>query len=196
MFGRLPSSVRQALFGNVLMIVFCGFYLAWWLIAFRFDNPVRGLKSGWLLIPAVIEGLAAVVFIVQGITAEKADHALIPNYFFIVIGIAAYIVAAIVTVAVFKRQMTLELFLFIGWGALALAEVNAFFGSGKLAPTASLVMAVLIVFVMLASLVCYVLFYRLDPRSALYDGAIPLILVMVSMAALSVCLVARPGLKQ
>ncbi|MCL2826604.1 MAG: hypothetical protein FWD72_04285, partial [Eggerthellaceae bacterium] len=124
MFGNLQPSVRQALLGNALMIVCCGFYLAWWLLAFRIDNPVRGLKSGWLLIPAVIAGLAAVVLMVQGINAAKADHAPIPSYLFIGGGIVVYVIAAVVTVTVFKRQMTSELFLFVGWGALALAEVN------------------------------------------------------------------------
>ncbi|MCL2825816.1 MAG: hypothetical protein FWD72_00245, partial [Eggerthellaceae bacterium] len=66
---------------------------------------------------------------------------------------------------------------------------------GQLASGASVVLAVLFVLVVAASLVCYVLFYRLDPRPAFIDGAIPLVLVMVSMAALSVCMVARPGLQ-
>jgi len=99
------------------------------------------------------------------------------------------VILAVITVAVFKRQMTSELLLFVFWGALALAEVNVLYGSHQLPAAAALVLAALIVAVVAASLVCYVLFYRLEPRLVFWDGAIPLLLIALTMAALPVFLV-------
>ena len=41
-------------------MVCCAFYLAWWLMAFK-TNPIKGMKTGWLLIPAFAADIAAVV---------------------------------------------------------------------------------------------------------------------------------------
>ena len=194
MLENLPSSARQILYGNVLLVVCCGFYLAWWVVAFRVNNPIKGMQSGWLLIPAVIAGLAAVILIVQGISATGSEHALFPNLYFIIGGVIAYIVFAVVTALVFKRQMTSELFLFVGWSALALAIVNTLYGSSQLAPRVSLVLVVAIVVVLAVSLVCYVLFYRLEPQPAYYNGMVPLVLIALTMIALSICIMAHPQL--
>jgi len=192
MLGSLQTSGRQTIIGNLLLVVCCGFYLAWWVLAFRVNNPIKGIRSGWLLLPAVVAGLAAIILIVSGIMAAKSEQKLIPGYAFIIGGVVAYIIAAVVTVTIFKRQMTSELFLFIGWGALALAEVSALHGSGQLTAAASLIMVVVIIIVVAISLVCYVLFYRLEPPQAFIDGMLPLLLVGLTMVALSVCTLAFP----
>ncbi|MCC8045030.1 MAG: hypothetical protein LIP12_05975, partial [Clostridiales bacterium] len=60
MFSDFDAQTRQMLTGNLLMIGCCAFYLAWWLIAFRPEDAVKGIRSGWLLIPALLFGVAAV----------------------------------------------------------------------------------------------------------------------------------------
>ncbi|MCD8004148.1 MAG: hypothetical protein LUE91_00585 [Oscillospiraceae bacterium] len=62
MLSRLDAQTNQMLAGNLLLILCCVFYLLWWLIAFK----VKGIKSGWLLIPAALCGLAAVWEIIRG----------------------------------------------------------------------------------------------------------------------------------
>jgi len=186
---NLQASIRQILIGDILFIVCCGFYLAWWLVAFRINDPIKGIRSGWLLIPAAIAGVAAVVLIIQGMNATKPEHTLFPGIAFVVGGIIAYVVLAVVTVLAFKRPMTSELLLFVGWGALTLAQVNTLHGAGQLAASLSWILVAVIILFVAASLVCYVLFYRLPPQPAFIDGMIPLILVALSMAGLSVCIV-------
>ncbi|MCD8104465.1 MAG: hypothetical protein LUF35_05565 [Lachnospiraceae bacterium] len=66
MFSDFDAQTRQMLTGNLLMIGCCAFYLAWWLIAFKPEGAVKGIRSGWLLIPALIFGVAAVMQIAQG----------------------------------------------------------------------------------------------------------------------------------
>jgi len=95
MLENFQSSTRAIFFGDILLVLCCGFCLAWWFLAFRVNN---------------------------------------------------------------------------------LSSVTA------------LVLAVLIVIVVAASLVCYVLFYRLEPRLAFWDGVIPLLLIALTMAALPISL--------
>ncbi|MDD7219159.1 MAG: hypothetical protein PUI16_04100 [Clostridia bacterium] len=57
---------RLILKGNMFMIICCIFYLAWWILAFRPEHPVKGLRSGWLLIPAALCGIYGVYILAQG----------------------------------------------------------------------------------------------------------------------------------
>ncbi|MCL2883728.1 MAG: hypothetical protein FWF30_04630 [Coriobacteriia bacterium] len=216
MLANMSLGARQIFYGNILMVVCCVFYLAWWLLAFRPVDPIKGVQSGWLLIPAALAGVAAMVLIIWGITAAGgaggitasggaggitaagdaggitaagSKQALLPNYAFIIGGIVLYIILAIVTVVVFKRQMTSELLLFVLWSALALAQTNTLYGSRLFSGALAVALAVLILAVLAVSLVCYVLFYRLGGQAAFIDGMIPLALVGLAMAAMAVCMV-------
>lgn len=70
MFSQYDLQTRQMLTGNLLLAACCEFYLAWWLIAFEPTGAVKGIKSGWLLFPALLFGAAAVVQIVWGSSRE------------------------------------------------------------------------------------------------------------------------------
>ena len=63
----MERSVRLVLIGNLFLIVCSLFYLLWWILAFKPVGAVKGLKSGWLLLPALVFGAAGVFWIVQGI---------------------------------------------------------------------------------------------------------------------------------
>lgn len=193
MLENFSSPTRAIFFGNILFVLCCGFYLAWWFVAFRANDPIKGIQSGWLLIPAAVAGLVGVALTIQGIAATKAESAMVPTYVFLWGALIAFVVLAALTAVVFKRQMTSELLLFVLWGALALAEVNALYGSQQLLPSIAVALAVSIVIVVAISLVCYVLFYRLAPRPAFWDGAIPLLLIALTMAALPISLLAHLG---
>ncbi len=73
MFSDFDVQTRQMLTGNLLMIGCCIFYLAWWLITFKPQGAVKSLRSGWLLVPALLFGVAAVVRIVQGSGAVESS---------------------------------------------------------------------------------------------------------------------------
>ena len=66
------SYLKQIFLGNILLIVCCAFYLAWWMLAFRPENAVKGMRSGWLLIPAAVSGILSVVVILRGMGVETA----------------------------------------------------------------------------------------------------------------------------
>ena len=175
--------------GNVLFIVCCAFYLAWWLIAFKPSSAVNGMKTGWLLIPASISGLAGVILNVQTILAENPAKHLLPGRFLLWGGIVVYLILLAITVLLLKRPVTSELFLIVGWGMLALAEINALFGTGLFSHKLSGAFLLIISAVVVISLVCYILYYRLDERSGYIAGMIPLLLSALTMAGISCCMV-------
>lgn len=183
-------SARQIFRGNLLLILCCAFYLAWWLLAFKPSGAIRGMKTGWLLIPAFAAGLAAVILAVKGTQSASIKAALFPNGLLLWGGIAACLILLAVTVLLFKRQVTTELFLIVGWAMLALSEINALYGLGRFSHRPAVVFAVVIGVAALISLVCYVLYYKLGDRAGYFDGMIPLLAVALVTAGISIAMAA------
>ena len=177
--------VKQIFRSNILLIVCCAFYLAWWLLAFRPAGAVKGMKTGWLLIPAFAAGIAAVVLAVQGIRSAPIEAALFPGGLLLWGGVAAYFILLAVTGLLFQRQVTTELFLIVGWAVLALSEINTLYGVGRFSRGMAVPFAVVIVAAALISLVCYMLYYNLGDRAGYFDGMVPLLLVALVTAGIS-----------
>ena len=96
-----------------------------------------------------------------------------------------YIILLAVTVLLLKRPATSELILVIGWGALALAEINTLFGIGLFSYRLSVGFILLVSVAIGISLICYILYYRLNNFDGYIDGMIPLLLSALTMASIS-----------
>ena len=177
---------ERILIGNIAFIVCCVFYLAWWLLAFRPNDPIQGMRTGWLLLPAAVAGIAGVVLIVRGVLDAGSGRQLFRDSW-----VVAYVVLMLVTSRVFDRPVTSELLLITGWGALTLVEINALYGLGSFTRAASLVFVLVVAACLVADLVCYVAYYRLSATAGFVDGMVPLLLAGLVMAALSVWLRTR-----
>ncbi|MCD7956566.1 MAG: hypothetical protein LUG93_12660 [Lachnospiraceae bacterium] len=186
MFSDFDAQTRQMLTGNLLMIGCCAFYLAWWLIAFKPEGAVKGLRSGWLLIPALLFGVAAVTQIVQGSGVVESEALLFPQNAVLIGGVVVYIVLLVGTSVLLKRQVTTELFLIVGWTTLMFLELNALFALGQFTKSAVLLLLVITSIAAVVSMICYLLYYDLDKVKGYVDGMIPLLLVAVMMAVITV----------
>ncbi|MCC8015409.1 MAG: hypothetical protein LIO87_09445 [Eubacterium sp.] len=186
MLNRLDEQTKQMLTGNVLLIICCLFYLAWWLLAFKPTGSVKGMKSGWLLLPALVFGLAGIAEIIKGSNPLKLQTGLIVGSYILVGGIAAYLILYGLTSVVLKRQVTTELFLIVGWAVLMLSELNALYANGHFSKCTVVVFIIITAAAAAVSLICYILYYKLDTTLGYYDGAIPLILAAVIPAAISI----------
>jgi len=187
----MSALVTRTLAGTALFVVCCLFYLAWWLVSFRPGRPQIGEKMAWLLIPAAAAGLAGVALIIWAMAAAASDRRFFANVWVLVGGIVAFLVLMVITRWVFDRPVTSELILFTGWAALALAEVNALYGAGVFSRPMALTWFVVVVIVLVACLVCYVLYYRLDLTWRYYDGMLPLILTGLTMIGIAVNMLAH-----
>ena len=185
MLSLLDTHGKQILTGNILFIVCCIFYLAWWLLAFKPSGAITGMKTGWLLIPALLFGLLGVVQALRGVLVKLPANQLLPRAAILWGGIAIFFVLLAVTAWLFKRPVTTELILIVGWGMLAFAEINALYGLRLFSHKLSVGYIVIICVAVVISLVCYVLYYRLDKRAGYIDGMIPLILAALTMAGIS-----------
>lgn len=144
------------------------------------------MKTGWLLIPAFASGLAAIILAVNGIQSGSVRTALFPRGSLLWGAVAAYFILFAVTYLIFKRPVTTELFLIVGWAALALSEINTLYGIGRFSHQLSLIFLVIIVAATLISLVCYVLYYNLGNYAGYFDGMVPLCTTALVMAGISV----------
>ncbi|SHH84400.1 hypothetical protein SAMN02745823_01151 [Sporobacter termitidis DSM 10068] len=181
-------SAKQIFWGNILLIICCVFYLTWWMLAFKPTGAVKGMKTGWLLIPAVVAGLAAVFLAVKGVRSASAGAALFPSGALLWGGIAAYIILLAVTRLLFKRPVTTELILIVGWAVLALSELNALYGMGRFSYLLAVTFAVVAGAAAVISLVCYVLYYKLGGRAGYVDGMIPLLTAALVTAGITVAM--------
>jgi len=181
--------VKRIFRSNILLIICCVFYLVWWLLAFKPTGAIKGMKTGWLLIPAFAAGLAAIILAVKGIQSASIDVALFPSRLLLWGGITIYLILLAVTRLLFKRPVTTELFLIIGWAVLALSEISALYGVGRFSHGLAAIFAAAIGVVMLISLVCYVLYYSLGDRAGYFDGMVPLLMVVLVMVGISIAIV-------
>lgn len=180
----MDRAVKQVLVGNGFLVVCCLFYLLWWILAFKPVGAVKGLKSGWLLLPALAFGVLAVTWIVRGIGAAQVQRSLFSYGILILFAAMAYVLLSAGTWVLLKRPVTTELFLIVAWTALTLAEIHMLWGAGVLRdlPAGAFLAAALLFAVV--SMVAYILYYDLDAVKGYVDGMIPLILAAVMMIAL------------
>lgn len=169
-------------FGNLSFTLCCVFYLIWWSVAFRPDTPAPKTLSALLFTLTVIFGLVGLCLIIGGMNSADTDKRLFPVYAVVAAGIIVYILLLALTSSLLHRQITTELILIVGWGMLALCEINTFYGTGRLGFPAAVVICVVVAAVMLASLICYIAYYNLEAHKAYIDGMLPLIMTGTMMA--------------
>lgn len=170
--------------GGNIKLVFCfAFYLAWWVIGFNTRHPIRGIKSGWLLIPAAVLGVLALVDICQGVDLIGGP---VPGVALAAGGVAGYVVLLGVTRGLLHRPVTTELIIIVLWATVMLLEINTLVGLGTIATALGWALAALCLVATAGSLVCYQLFYGLDASAAFIDGTIPLLLACVMTGLVTV----------
>ena len=170
--------------GNIKLLFCFAFYLAWWVVGFNPWRPVRGLKSGWLLIPAVILGVLALYDIWQGLDFSVG---LVPGTALALGGVASYVALLIITSLKLHRPVTSELFIIVLWATVALLEINTLVVLGSIALWSGWILAALCLVGATVSLVCYLAFYTCDGMAAFVDGAIPLVLAGIMTGLITLC---------
>lgn len=174
----MNAQLKPFVQGNLLLLLCWGFYLAWWIAAFRPEGGVRGMKTGWLLIPAAAAGIAALFRLVTAIAAVPVGDGARSPLQIALVGLAVYLALLMLTRFLLQRQVTTELLLIVGWATLAAAEGNALRALGALSAGTETALLVLTAAVAAVSLLCYLAFYRLDAVKGFYDGTVPLVLVI------------------
>ncbi len=101
-------------------------------------------------------------------------------------GIISYVLLLAITSKLLYRQVTSELFIIIGWTVLELCFVNAMYRCGIIEKEAVVGLFAGIIVVAVLSIICYLLYYKLEYVKGYYDGMIPLVLVGIMVAIIDV----------
>ena len=170
----------------MLLILCCAFYLLWWCVAFR--PGYHGGRVLGLLIPAVAAGLAGVVYSVVGMIGKGGRPALFPARYIIIGAAALYVVFMLFSSLVFRRKVTTELFLIIGWLML---EIISYQTAYRMEVFGAEVMKAFIAAAFAAaalSLYFYMRYYSVSETRGYIYGMIPLVITALCMAVfLAVC---------
>lgn len=183
----MDSSFVKIITGQVLLIICCAFYLAFWTLSYRPGvtvNRVSGL-SGLLLLVTAACGLIGVVLSVHGANSVKMVSAPKMNGTIIVAGgVIAYVVLLLITRFALSRPVTTELVLITGWAVLELYVADVLNAAGHLGDGRFFIMCAVTTAAYVTSMILYVLYYRMEPVRAFYWAMVPLITEAVSMGVL------------
>jgi hypothetical protein len=123
---------------------------------------------------AMLLGVLALVVVGMGIASAPPSGKGAPIIGVIIGGVLAYIVLSAVTTMAFHRALTAELLVMVVWAVVELLVVNALYASGRFAAPQAIAGVVTVGLASVASLACYLLYYRLDAAMSFWDGLIPL----------------------
>ena len=181
--------MRQIVIGQVLLIICCIFYLAFWCVGYRPNTVVdrTGGVNGLLLSATVFFGMAGIICSLMPV--KETSSTKYSQLFIVFGGIVAYIVLMVVTKYGFQRMVTTELFLIVGWTMLELSIINRLSGSGLLFGLKLVAVYVVVALAFVISMVLYVAYYRMEEMKAFYAAMVPLITEGVSMGILVALLI-------
>ena len=160
--------------GNLLMLVVCIFYIAWWTVSFRPGRNYEPAFAHVLIALTVLSAVASVAVLACGLgTASQAAKGSHIPYIFIAAA-SAYAVLFAVTRILLKRPLTTELFIIILWTAGELSVVDALHRSGRFGVKSSVSLIILTLIAACIGIICYILYYSLDEPVRFRSGLIPL----------------------
>ena len=182
---------RNILLGQWLFVACCMAYLVWWCFAFR---PGYSAPAVAKLLPFALTalfGIAGLSFIIMGCQNAKAAAGAagtghFGNIYIIGACAAAYVVLLLMTNVVMHRQVTTELMLIVFWICMELCVINTMHGGGHWGFAAAVILAVIAIIVAAAGMVCYLMYYNLEPMKGFYMGMVPLIIFAAYMAGISI----------
>jgi len=177
-FRNFTAPLWEIFAGNLLLL-FCSLcYLAWWVVSFNPNSLGNSASSpGTLyLVAAFITGIAAIGLTSNGIKWLSLDSQGLPVKFILLGSAAVFLILLLVTTIAFHRVVTSELLIIHIWAALELSMVAVLYGTGHFGLGRVGLLAALVGIAFVTSLICYLLYYRLDETASYWTGMIPLIM--------------------
>jgi hypothetical protein len=185
------SALQKTEAGQILLVVTCLLYLAFWYHGYRPDEAVSRTKgiTGLFLLLTTGAGLGGTVLTLDGLNAFPKPGAVSGS---LLIGgaVVLYLVLMGVTGIFFSRPVTTELLLIVLWALLEACMLSTLQGNGILTDGKLVFCLILLVGALVFSLILYIAYYRMDPWPAFWWAMGPLISEAVVMAVyVFVCLI-------
>ncbi len=177
--------MRKILTGQILLILCCVFYLIWWYRGYRPGTPanrLEGLNGALLWITAALGTVGLICSL--GRVEEKTEPPLAAHTV-LFIGAIVYIGLMLITRQLFRRPVTTELVLIVGWTVLEVTVIKRLFAAEILSGREFAVLCAVTGLAFAVSMVLYVAYYRMEEMSAYYAAMIPLVTEAAAMAVLA-----------
>jgi len=181
---------KEIFWGSIVLIVCLGFYLAWWILAFRPEGAAPHSRTVPLLALAAAAGAVSVALQMFGISKLPHEVTMFPGKVILWGGVLLYVVLLIVTSVIFHRQATSELLLIIGWAMLELSAVDALYGTGQFTHITAVILCLVVAAAVVISMICYMLYYHMEAVPGYHMAMVPLITEAVVMAVFSITIIA------
>lgn len=165
--------------GQLLLILCCALYLAFWSVGYNPHVSFGMAPKAALFACTALCGAGGVFLTVSGINAISQKP--VPQLVIILAGVGAYVLLLLLSLWIWKRQVTTELALILAWAVLALSTLNALAGAHAWSRPWLVGIAVCVAVAVAGSIVCYLLYYRLPENTAFLVGMVPLILLALVM---------------
>ena len=179
---NFTAPIWELFAGNLLLLICFLFYLVWWIVSFR-PGTSGGSSGVFYISAAFITGIAAIFLLTGGINSLSQDSKSVPVKLIMLCGVALFLILLFVTSFAFHRMVTSELMIIHAWAALELSVIAVSYGTQHFTPVSAVLLAALVGIAFVISMVCYVLYYRLDAVMSYWVGMLPL-----SMAAFVVAI--------
>ena len=121
--------MKRILLGQILLIICCIFYLVWWYRGYRPGISVSriGGVNGALLFATAAFGVAGLICSLTRVQT-RIEYKIIPMLI-VIGGIALYFALMLITRFAFRRIVTTELFLIVGWIMLEMTVINRLYAA-------------------------------------------------------------------
>ena len=183
---------KNILLGQWLFVACCIAYLIWWCFAFRPGYAAPGVAKILPFALTAIFGIAGLSFVIMGCQGAKdaaantANASGLHNIYIIGACAAAYMILLVVTNMVMHRQVTTELMLIVFWICMQLCIINTMHSGGHWGMVAAIVLAIFAIIAAAAGMICYLMYYNLEPMKGFYMGMVPLILFAAYGAGIAI----------
>lgn len=192
-FHNFTSTIWEIFISNLLLFICSMFYLVWWVVSFR-PGTSGGASGMFYISAAFITGVAAIVLMSVSIYSLSHDSKSVPVKFILLGSATLFFVLILITTNAFHRSVTSELIIIHIWVALEMSAVVVLYGTGNFDSRRARTLAALVGIAFVASLICYVLYDRLNGMASYLDGMLPLIMAAFVMAVfLGVLAVSQTG---
>ena len=181
--------MKRILLGQILLIICCIFYLVWWYRGYRPGISVSriGGVNGVLLFATAAFGVAGLICSLTRVQA-RIEYKISPMLI-VIGGIALYFALMLITRFAFRRIVTTELFLIVGWIMLEMTVINRLYAAEILTNGKFLMMCAVIALAFVVSIILYAAYYRMEETRAFYAAMVPLITEAAAMAVLTVVMI-------
>ena len=181
--------MKELVFGHISIVISGIFYSTGWILTYKIS--LSGLPDILILL-SLFTGLCAIILIVIGISKMQIiPKKKIKTWHIVLSCIILFITAYVITISLYNRQPTSELFLIFVWLLLETCSIHALFYGMRISIIQTIISLFLMIISLIIGLVCYTIHYKLSSEASFINGLIPYFVFSSTTAIIAVFIFKR-----